>query len=117
MNRLKGKLNIPIIVIAAVLTALLTVIMLTPLSAAEVGTNAITSVTVNKNKSDLVFEISLTKEYAKENKSSSVYLFELIGIRQQVSDFIGIRFHFAENAVHKTGELRLKERDKSDENK
>lgn len=78
MNKLKGKLNIPIIAIAAFITTLLAVLMLTPLSAAQSGTNAISSVTVNKNKSDLVFEISLTKEYAKENKSSSVYLFELL---------------------------------------
>ncbi len=40
--------------------------------------NEISSVTLNKSLTDIVLEIHLTKEYVKENKSSTLYLFEVL---------------------------------------
>ncbi|MBQ8510461.1 MAG: hypothetical protein IJ493_11205 [Clostridia bacterium] len=48
------------------------------ISAASVEQNTITSIQLNKNKTDIQVTVQLTKEYVKENKSSTLYLFELL---------------------------------------
>ncbi len=47
-------------------------------SYADESENRIKSVTVNKSKTDLSFEISLSKDCVKNNKGASLYLFELL---------------------------------------
>lgn len=44
----------------------------------DVTKNEITSVYLTKSASDISFEINLTKEYVKENKSDKLYLFEFL---------------------------------------
>ncbi len=45
---------------------------------ADEAKNEITEATLNKSMTDINFEIRLTKDYVKENKSSTLYLFELL---------------------------------------
>ncbi|MCI8387633.1 MAG: hypothetical protein HFE63_04115 [Clostridiales bacterium] len=47
-------------------------------SAATVETNQITSIKLNKSKTDLQIDVALTKDYVKEHKSSTIYVFELL---------------------------------------
>lgn len=62
---------------AIVFAAFLSVIMLLTASAAE-GENSISALTVNKAKTEITATVSLTKEYVKENKSATLYLFEFL---------------------------------------
>ena len=41
-------------------------------------TNEITSITLNKGATDIQIDVALTKEYVDENKSSTLYVFELL---------------------------------------
>ncbi len=59
----------------SVLTLILALSMILSVSAAE-NENIISSITLNKAQTELTVEIALSKEYVKENKSSSLYLFE-----------------------------------------
>ena len=68
-------------IFVAVYTIVLAALLCFTLSAGvfALGENCeISSVTLNKSKGELSFEIKLTKEFAKENKSSSLYLFEFL---------------------------------------
>ncbi len=44
---------------------------------ADENKNEITQITLNKAKTDITIDIHLTKEYVKENKSSTLYIFEI----------------------------------------
>lgn len=68
--------KISFILMGVVLAALLCVSFASGVFAADEGFE-ISSLTLNKSKAELTFEIKLPKEYAKENKSSTLYLFEL----------------------------------------
>ncbi len=43
---------------------------------ADAGKNEIASITLNKAKTDITFEIRLTKDFVKQNKSEELYIFE-----------------------------------------
>ena len=58
-------------------TLFLTFTLMTGILAAD-EQNSIASVTLNKSATELEFEIRLTKEYVKEHKSSTLYLFEFL---------------------------------------
>lgn len=75
-NRFSIKNIIPAAVTVILVALLCTLFAVGAAAAAE--TNEITSVTLNKSRSDLAFEIRLTKDYVKENKSSTLYLFEFL---------------------------------------
>ncbi len=65
----------------AVFTAVLAALLAFSLASGVFGLGEnceISSVTLNKSKGELTFEIKLTKEYVKANKSSTLYLFEFL---------------------------------------
>ncbi len=64
-------------VFITILTALLCLSLTSHVFAASQGAE-ISSLTLNKSKGELTFEIRLPKEYVKENKSSTLYLFEFL---------------------------------------
>ena len=53
-------------------------VMLMALGVAAEDVNEIASLTLNKSKTDLAFEIRLTPEYVKEHKNMQLGLFELL---------------------------------------
>ncbi len=61
-----------------VMLMLLTVLLSAAVSGADASKNEITSVTLAKNKADIVLEIALQKEYVKEHKSEELYVFEFL---------------------------------------
>ena len=60
-------------------------VLLMALGAAAADVNEIASLTLNKAKTDLAFEISLTPDYVKEHKNMQLGLFELLP-HQSASD-------------------------------
>ena len=79
MNYTKISLPKSILAVTAIVAALLVgALLMTGVLAVSEAINEITSITLNKNKTELTVEIALTKEYAKENKSASLYLFEFL---------------------------------------
>ncbi len=68
--------KISFVLMGVVLAALFCVSFATGALAAEEGCE-IASVTLNKSKAELTFEIRLPKDYVKTNKSETLYLFEL----------------------------------------
>ena len=78
MNRFRIKFKSPIFIIASLLLVVMTFTMF-PMAVFADGedVSAITSVTLNKKKTELTLEISLAKDYVKENKSANVHIFEI----------------------------------------
>lgn len=76
MNRIRNQRMIRC---ASVLMAVLLVMLsMLPVSAAEQSApSEITSITLNKKCTDITINIRLEKEYAKEHKNETLYLFEL----------------------------------------
>ena len=68
--------KISFVLSGVILAVLLCVSFATGVFAAEDGCE-IASVTLNKSKAELTLEIKLPKDYVKENKSETLYLFEL----------------------------------------
>ena len=65
--------------VAVLTAAVLTFTLLTiGVIADEKAVNEITSVELTKSKTEIALEISLTKEYVKENKSETLYIFEFL---------------------------------------
>lgn len=62
---------------AAALLAMLFVLLSVPVSAADTSQSEITSIALNKKCTDLTINIKLEKEYAKEHKNETLYVFEL----------------------------------------
>ncbi len=79
MKRFRIKFKSPIFIIASLLAIVMTLGMFPTTVAADGGdVSEITSVTLNKKKTELTIEISLAKDYVKENKSASIYVFEIL---------------------------------------
>lgn len=68
----------PIFIIAAVMVLIITALFATGVFADDGATPEITSVILNKGRSEINIELTLPKQYVKENKSESVYLFEFL---------------------------------------
>ena len=62
---------------AAALLAMLLVVLSIPVSAADASQSEITSITLNKKCTDIAINVKLEKEYAKEHKNETLYVFEL----------------------------------------
>ncbi len=79
MNRFRIKFKSPIFIIASLITAVMIFCMFPTAVLADGGdVSEITSVTLNKKKTELTLEISLAKDYVKENKSANVHIFEIL---------------------------------------
>ena len=89
---------------AALLCLLICMAAAVCVSAASVETNQITSIKLNKGLTDIQIDIALTKEYAKENKSSTLYVFELAPYQStsQINELVPVAdFKAAEKATVK----------------
>ena len=62
---------------AVLMTMLLIVLSAVTVSAADTAQSEITSITLNKKCTDITINVKLDKEYAKEHKSETLYVFEL----------------------------------------
>lgn len=62
---------------AVLFVAILIITLIIPLSAAKESKNEITSIILNKKGTDISINITLEKEYAKEHKNETLYVFEL----------------------------------------
>ena len=81
MKKIKNhrmRLAPPLIPIIAVMIALMTLLAVSVSAADEsAAKNEITSIKLNKSKSDIQIDVSLTTDYFNENKSATLYVFEL----------------------------------------
>ncbi len=62
--------------LGTVVTAFLVCAILAVSVFADTGKNEIVSILLNKTKTDITFEIRLTKDFVKQNKSEELYIFE-----------------------------------------
>ena len=81
MKKIKNhrmRLAPPLIPLIAVMIALMTLLAVSVSAADEsAAKNEITSIKLNKSKSDIQIDVSLTTDYFNENKSATLYVFEL----------------------------------------
>lgn len=81
-NYCKSRCRSRVFICLAVLllTSFCAIFLMSGVSAAdtESAKNEITSIKLTKNKTDIQIDVSLTKEYFSENKSATLYIFELL---------------------------------------
>ena len=75
MEKTKNNRIIRFVILLFVLTLLAAAMI--PVSAASAETSEITSITLNKKGTDITINVSLEKNYAKEHKNETLYVFEL----------------------------------------